>query len=173
MFETKVISKESKDLHHVIELYKNSFPVKEQRNIDIVFFDKTGMIEVLAFYDKNHFCGFACTLIHLDICYTIYLAIEDSLRGKGYGSIVLKEIALRYPDKRILLDIEVEDENAHNNIERIKRKNFYLKNGYNELQIYSNWRDVKFEALSFNGYISDKEYNDFWLYIETNTQGLV
>lgn len=127
MFETKVITKESKDMHHVIELYKNSFPVKEQRNIDSIFSDKTGMIEVLAFYEMNHFCGFACTLIHLDICYILYLAIEDSLRGNGYGSKVLKELALRYPDKHIVLDIEEEDENAHNNIERIKRKSFYLK----------------------------------------------
>jgi len=112
-------------------------------------------------------------LMHLDICYILYLAIEDSLRGNGYGSKVLKEVALRYPDKYIVLDIEEEDENAHNNIERIKRKNFYLKNGYKELQIYSNWRNIKFEALSFNGSISPKEYNDFWLYIENNTQGLI
>jgi GrpB-like predicted nucleotidyltransferase (UPF0157 family)/GNAT superfamily N-acetyltransferase len=173
MFETKVITKESQDFQHIIELYKNAFPVKEQRNIDSIFYDKTGMIEVLAFYERNHFCGFACTLIHLDICYILYLAIEDSLRGNGYGSKVLKELAIRYPDKRIVLDIEKEDENAPNNIERIKRKNFYLKNGYMELQIDSLWRNISFEALSLNGNISNKEYNDFWFYIEKNTQGLI
>ena len=171
--ELRVVTEESKELNTVIELYRQSFPPIEHRDTAGVFLDKTGIVSVFAFYEMNSFCGFACILQHLDICYILYLAIVPALRGKGIGSKILAKLHSYYPKKILVLDIEKEDPRSENNDERIKRKKFYLKNGYQETHIINNWRGINFEALSINEIISKKKYDDFWLYIEKNTCGLM
>mgnify|MGYP003591843196 CR=1 FL=1 len=171
--ELRMVTSESKELDTVIKLYKESFPPIEHRDIKSVFFDKTGIVSVFAFYETDSFCGFACTLQHLDICYILYLATVPSLRGKGIGSKILAQLHSHYLQKIIVLDIEEEDLKSENNNERIRRKRFYLRNGYQETHIINEWRGISFEVLSINEIISKKKYDDFWLYIEKNTCGLM
>ncbi len=40
---------------------------------------------MLGFFDGEVFCGFASLLTYGDLTQILYFAIEDSLRGKGYG----------------------------------------------------------------------------------------
>jgi hypothetical protein len=42
----------------------------------------------------------------------LYLAIDDSLRGKGYGSRILSQIKAEKPGQRIVLNIEPLDDKA-------------------------------------------------------------
>ena len=54
------------------------------------------------------------------------------MRSKGYGKQALEEFKKLYKDYQLVLDLELIDKNAKNNEQRIKRKNFYIKNGYKE-----------------------------------------
>ena len=51
-------------------------------------------------------------------------------RGNGIGSKILSLVKDKFPNCRLVLNIEALDENAENNDERIKRREFYVKNGF-------------------------------------------
>ena len=65
----------------------------------------------------------------------------------------MKKIIASYPDLLIILDFEEIDANAENNNQRIRRKNFYLKNGFYETGFYTLLGEIRFEVvLLFQAY---------------------
>lgn len=56
-----------------------------------------------------------------------------------------------YPELQLVLDFEVIDENAENNAQRVRRKNFYLRNGFHETGNYTMLRDERFEVVCNGG----------------------
>ena len=76
--------------------------------------------------------------------------------------IFLELISQRYPDNRIILDIEAEDPTAPNCEQRIKRKAFYERNGYTESGIEYDWRGIPYKILIKNGTITEAEFDAFW-----------
>ena len=60
----------------------------------------------------------------------LYLAVNDKIRSKGYGSAILQCIKQRFSNKAIALNIEPLDPKSDNYAQRIKRFEFYLKNGF-------------------------------------------
>lgn len=85
---------------------------------------------------KNTECGYIC-----------YLAIDSHTRSKGYGSAAIQKILEVYLELQLVLDFEVIDENAENNEQRIRRKNFYLRNGFHETGNYTMLRGNRFEVV--------------------------
>ena len=68
--------------------------------------------------------------VNRKMIFMMFLAVDESLRTKGYGSAILKEIKNRYPDKKIRVSIEPCDDSAPDIAVRKRRKAFYRKNGY-------------------------------------------
>ena len=66
-----------------------------------------------------------------------------------------------------MVDIEVPDISAENNEQRIMRKKFYLRAGYEETPVKYEWRGEKYEILSYRGQISQAEYDWFWEDLKT------
>lgn len=69
-----------------------------------------------------------------------YLAVEKTARGSGIGSRVIKAIRDSFSEPAaVMLEIERLDEaeNEKQQIERERRKNFYLKNGLVETGVYT------------------------------------
>ncbi|MGE4353079.1 MAG: GNAT family N-acetyltransferase [Oscillospiraceae bacterium] len=68
-----------------------------------------------------------------------YLAVDRSVRGKGFGSLVLRYIAQMPEAQERILILEVEDpdfsENERDRIRRIRRIGFYRHNGMCDLGI--------------------------------------
>lgn len=58
----------------------------------------------------------------------LYLAVNDKIRSKGYGSRILQEIKGRAHSRSIVLNVEKPSVNAENNAQRISRIAFYEKN---------------------------------------------
>ena len=56
-----------------------------------------------------------------------------------------------YSELQLVMDFEVIDENAENNAQRIRRKNFYLRNGFHEAGNYTMLRDDRFEVVCNDG----------------------
>jgi len=88
----------------------------------------------------------------------MYLAIDASQRAKGYGSQILSQIREAYPNNRIILNIEAEDETADNNAERKKRKQFYMRNGYSSAGVFLKIMGVTYELLVCSGDCTAKEF---------------
>ena len=53
--------------------------------------------------------------------YVLYLAVNDKIRSKGYGTLMLKHLNEMSGNKEITLNIESLDENADNYKQRVKR----------------------------------------------------
>lgn len=91
---------------------------------------KKDYINLMAYYDNEIFCGFTYTSQINNNIFVLYLAVTDKIRAKGYGSQILNTIKNNNQSSTIYLNIETLVKNAENYEQRIKRYNFYLKNGF-------------------------------------------
>ena len=76
----------------------------------------------------------------------------------------LEMLKKRYEDKRFLLEIETPDEKASNQIQRVRRKNFYLRGGMQETGIRISLCGVPMELMSDGKDVSFEEYHDIYKY---------
>jgi GNAT superfamily N-acetyltransferase len=85
---------------------------------------------ITSYYTGDDFCGFTHTTITDEVVYVMFFAVQDELRGKGYGSAILEYLKQDNPGKPIILNVEPLDERADNAQQRISRMRFYEKNGF-------------------------------------------
>lgn len=94
------------------------------------------------------------------------------IRDKGYSSKILQMIHEMKPQDLIIADIEIENSMADNNEQRTRRKNFYIRNGYQETDIFYTWHDVPYQILSYEGTVSQNEFISFWQHFEVEKNAL-
>lgn len=166
MITGKPITSQSADLEKIQTLYVTAFPENERRPFHLLLDDATQCSEIVAFYEQERFCGFMSLLTIDDITHIIYFAIEQSMRGGGLGAQALALLRQRKPCNRLLADIEAPASSAENNSERMRRKQFYLQNGYEPTEVAYVWRGEAYEILSSGGGVTKKEFWDFWKSVE-------
>jgi hypothetical protein len=71
-----------------------------------------GGVDFLSFSNEGVFVGFAYLVSYKKTTFVLYLAVDGSLRGKGYGSRVLSQIKAEKTGQRTVLNIEPLDEKA-------------------------------------------------------------
>lgn len=114
-------------------LYLTAFPEIERHPVDELFDAcDTGKCEWLIFKDGETFVGMAYMVINDDIAFLLYLAVEVSQRNKGYGAMILSELERLYKGKETILLIESLHEECDNMAIRVRRKAFYLRNGFHD-----------------------------------------
>lgn len=150
----------------IYELYMEAFPEDERKPFKLIE-EKVheGKMEILALEEEEKFVGLAITILHQDMVLMDYFAIEASCRGQGIGGRAIELLKERYQDRRMFLEIEVIDENAANNAERIRRKAFYKSHGLTEAKIYVSLFGVEMELLTVNCELTYDEY--YSVYAET------
>lgn len=124
--------KENKNyIKNVKELYNSSFPTAERMPFNILLSKAKGSnVTFWAVVDEGVFKGLTYTVWYNDIVFIFYLAVEKSERGNGIGSQILSLIKQKFQNCRLVLNIEALDDNSENNAERIRRREFYVKNGF-------------------------------------------
>lgn len=146
----------------VKKLYKEAFPRNERLPIFILNrLNKQGTSDFFEIYKKNRFIGMLYNVYYKDIVFILYLAIDNKLRGQGYGSKVLELIKDKFNEKRIILNIEQVNKNAFNNEQRLKRKKFYQNNGFKSLNFTVKEGTEIYEMLCYsknNSNVDKKEY---------------
>lgn len=162
MLSIKLMTDAPEDLKKAKALYYHAFPKNERRPFPELIDHRLGDTEAFCFYDADLFVGMAAVMNSPDITHIVYLAIDDSLRGQGYGSQALTCLHQFYAGKKIMVDIELADGTSENEQQRIARKRFYLRAGYSETPVKYKWRNENYEILSYGGSISKQEYHDFW-----------
>ena len=143
----------------IYELYMEAFPEDERKPFKLIE-EKVheGKMEILALEEEEKFVGLAITILHQDMVLMDYFAIEASCRGQGIGGRAIELLKERYQDRRMFLEIEVINENAANNAERIRRKAFYKSHGLTEAKIYVSLFGVEMELLTVNCELTYDEY---------------
>ncbi|WP_426357375.1 GNAT family N-acetyltransferase [Pseudocolwellia sp. HL-MZ19] len=116
----------------VIDLYKKAFTTA--RNIPtwlLKFKLRNGQDGFNVIYAGDIWVGLIYTTEYKDIVLIHFLAISEFYRSGGYGSKVMDLLKIIFSDRRIVLNIEKLDKQEQNYKQRVKRKVFYEKNGFN------------------------------------------
>lgn len=122
---------ENQCLSEAKPLYYHAFPKEERLPwwvLRLMTIHKD--VKLTSYNDGGSFIGFTHTTAAKDILFVMFFAVNEGLRGMGYGSAILAHLKMRHPDKTILLNVEPLDADATNAQERILRMEFYKKNGF-------------------------------------------
>lgn len=142
-------------------LYLESFPREERLPFwYMVKKTKKEGVDLFSLYAGEEFIGLMHTVEHGDIVFIWYLALVPSKHGAGYGSRILQDVNQVYPNKRIILNIEIDDPASDNYEQRKRRKQFYLRNGYESHGLYTKEAGIVFEMLCLGGAVTHSEYKE-------------
>ena len=96
-------------------LYTTAFPRQERAPLAFLFHRaKRGKADFQAVFDGETFVGLTLVAGTNDIVTLMFFAIEDAVRGRGYGSRILRAVQQKYHGKRLFLNIEPLDPAAPN-----------------------------------------------------------
>ncbi len=147
----------------VKNIYFDSFPQNERLHFPMmVAMSKLWNTEFLGFYDDDTLCGFAYLAHNSKIVFVMFLAVDRAIRSKGYGSAILQDIQNEYPEKKIIISIEPCDQDVPDIELRTRRKNFYIRNGYQETGYMMKLNGTVQEIIISNGEFDKKEFRTFF-----------
>ena len=111
-------------------------------------------------YDGDKWLGFVFYSLYGDLIYVWYFAVnEDCGRivstndidagacPNGYGGAVFSEIKRLYPNHRVLLPVNSENENGENASQCAQIKQYYEKNGFRETGYFVKEKSDSFELM--------------------------
>ncbi len=138
----------------VKKLYYRAFPESER-----VPFGVLRVISLLpqnyfyALYDDEKFIGMLYYVTNEDNLLGCYLAIDDTIRSKGYGTKVLEW--LKNQKSNIYLIMESVDVECENKAQRISRQGFYERNGFVDtgywyVDYYNEYYDILNNSNKFD-----------------------
>ena len=150
----------SNNLSNVEKLYYKAFPKDELKPFDLILQkQKDGFVDVLAIESDGNFVGLAITGTYKNLVLLDYFAIEDDFRNRKFGTTAFNLIKNRYRDKKFFLEIEnPENLECNNKLERLRRRNFYLKNGVIELPYFVDLLGVEVKILANTVILTYEEY---------------
>ena len=122
-------------------LYETAFPEDEQ----IPWKDLMRLVEEMpldftAYYDGENFIGF--TIVYPRKSINWYFAVQEELRGKGYGQQILTQLIEKYKGQTCVLDMESPTQVSENIVQRHRRHAFYLRNGFRDTNVYRTYNDI-------------------------------
>jgi len=165
MVRLERVTKQTPELDRINALYQSAFPKNERKPLAL-FLEEADCCDFVAFYEDDMYCGFAILLTWKDITHILYFAIENALREKGYGASALNQLRTLRPGNRFIADIETDNVWSPNHQQRQRRKQFYLRNGYQESGVKYEWQDEQYEVMVAGGTLTLQEDDDFWEYFE-------
>jgi len=141
-------------------LYLEAFPEVERKPFGLMLKKRDeGVMDFLILKEGSTCLAMAIMIRFEDLALVDYLAVDAALRGKGMGSALLKELTAHYHHCRLLLEIEDVDVPCENPEERLRRKTFYLKNGFESLGYSVRMLGVPLELMGDHCAVDYSEYH--------------
>lgn len=141
----------------ISKLYLSAFPIDERPPLDwfLRCLYECENNHAFAYYDNDEFIGFSEITIFEDIVYICYLAVSPIHRNKGYGTQILDNIKQKYNGYTILLCFEEVDEKYDDYLNRKRREDFYIRNGF----INNDLKTKEGPVIYQSSRIGDKKVN--------------
>ncbi|MCL2843493.1 MAG: GNAT family N-acetyltransferase [Oscillospiraceae bacterium] len=156
---TKKIKYDTEGFHHIKELYSSAFPRQEQAPLPFLINQtKKDTVRFDAYYDGDVFVGLTYTISFGDTTYLWYLATQRELRSQGYGAQIMQHLRKVYPNNRIVLNLDAQDESASDSEIRKRRKEFYIRNGYTSTGYLCMFHGNRLDVMSINGNVTANEF---------------
>lgn len=137
-------SSNSKYRDKIEKLYLKSFPKEERFPFWIL--DKCSKEEnsdLYAILDNEKFIGMCYIVNCKDVYYLMYFTVEPNLRNKKYGSRILNDLKEKYNTIFLSVDMPIDEIS-------IRRKNFYLRNGFYDTNKYYEDTGISYSVLCSN-----------------------
>lgn len=125
--------------------------------------------EFLAYYDIDDLCGFVYLATIRRQTFIMFFAVDENLRSKGYGNRILADIQSSHPKNKIVVSIEPCEESSEDIEFRLRRKKFYLGNGYAESGYFIKLGGKKQEVIIINGVFNKREFILFFMFYSNFT----
>jgi GNAT superfamily N-acetyltransferase len=132
-------------------LYETAFPVGEQIPYDdLIHLLDVMDIDYTAYYDDEMLVGLMMVLRLPRYNWAWYFAVQEELRGHGYGQAIFSAVLDKYRGKRpFIMDIESPNQpDAPNPEQRKRRHAFYLRNGLRDTGTCRSFNGITFTILS-------------------------
>lgn len=144
-------------------LYLSAFPASERKPFGVIVkMYRQGKTNVWCVEQDDRFVGMATTINGSDLILLDYFAVAKAHRGKGLGSAAMEALQRIYGDKGLFVEIESTRENAANQSQREKRKQFYQAAGMVDLHVEANVFGVNMELLGSRCKMDFKKYHTFY-----------
>lgn len=144
-------------------LYRSAFPASERKPFAVILNKhRKGKTDIWCVEKNGRFSGLAITINGEDTILLDYFAIVKAHRGEGIGSAALQEIINLYGDKGLFIEIESTYENAPNQAQRERRKQFYLSCGMKEMHAMAKLFGVNMELLGVRCRLDYTQYKTFY-----------
>lgn len=138
----------SPSLPAINTLAKEAFPPEEYlAPSQLIDMSQEDGFDFWSLHDGDLFVGFLVVRTYQRIAYLFFLAIDAPLRSHGYGGHALYTLRTLYPDFQHVVDFEMLDKNAPNVAQREKRRQFYLRNGYQPTGHFLSYLGVDYEIF--------------------------
>lgn len=130
------------------KLYESAFPDYEKKPFWLIRIkNKQGRADVWYLEEDGQFIGLGITMSSPKLVLLDYFAIDGEKRGRGYGSKALKALQEQYAGRHFFLEIESIYDTCDNVEQRMRRKQFYLRNGMTEMKMMANLFGTNMEVL--------------------------
>ena len=124
-------------------LYERAFPEDEQIPWDdLMRLVKEMPLDFTAYYKGETFIGFTIVYPRKQFNWFWYFAVQEELRGKGYGQQILTLLIEKYKGQTSVLDMESPTQVSENIVQRRRRHAFYLRNGFRDTNVYRTYNDI-------------------------------
>lgn len=132
-------------------LYETSFPEDEL----IPWEDLMGLItsmslDFTAYYEADRLIGFTIVYPRKSFNWFWYFAVKPELRGNGLGQQILLFLIDKYKESSNILDMESPRQQCDNSVQRKRRQEFYLRNGFRDTGLYRSYGDIEM-TIMMNG----------------------
>ena len=155
-----------KTVAHWLELYRlymEAFPASERKPIWMILkMHRKGKTDIWCLEKEKKFVGLGITINSEDLILLDYFAVKKKYRGCGIGSSSIKALMRQYAGKGFFLEIESTQEDAPNQVQRKKRKQFYLASGLKELNVTAKLFGVNMELLGIDCQMTYNAYQNFY-----------
>ena len=144
-------------------LYMEAFPAEERKPIWMIFkMYQKGKTDIWCLEKDGKFVGLGITINSDNLILLDYFAVKKQYRGCGIGSAAIKALIRQYAGKGFFLEIESTLEEAPNETQRKKRKQFYLSAGLKELHVTAKLFGVNMELLGLDCQLTYDSYKRFY-----------
>ena len=119
----------SRTFRQVGRLYRSAFPPVERIPLWLLALSAARPgFDFYAVRDGEGFCGLLYLVSDADNTLIFYFAVRDDLRGRGYGAEILSQLMGRRESVSLIMESVYEP--SDNAAQRLRRKEFYLRNGF-------------------------------------------
>lgn len=155
----KIVTQDLSEYERVIETYQQAFPKNEKLPVwFLMAMARKKEVDFYAFFDQEEYCGLAYLIHQNKTTFVYYLAIKESKQSKGYGKKILNWICEHFAGNTVMLNIEQVAERFDNYPQRVRRQEFYFRNGFKSAGYIFNEDGDTYDILYKGNQFSKEDY---------------